>query len=1287
MSNVPTNLIPTRITGLPEYQGSSTLGFMPYVIDGRTYKVQFSNIAAVGAVPSTRVIATGNGLEGGGDLSQDRTISIISHGVGYSQLDFTGVVAGTYGSASTIPAITVDDTGRVTSAVDTPVVLSGYVPSSRTVTAGAGLTGGGQLNGNITISLNPSNATPQPLGAASAGFGVQAAREDHVHPAVDLTDTTETQGVLPLGRGGTGDALSPVVGAVIYADNNSLNQTTAGNAGQILKSAGGSGAPYWDDLSAGGTVTSVSVATANGLAGTVADPTVAPIITLSTTVTGMVKANGTALSAALAATDYVAPGAYTTSGLVMATGRLLGRSASGSGAAEEISIGTGLSLSVGSLVNTAPDQVVSLTGAGTTIISGTYPTFTITSNDQYTGTVTSVAGTGTVSGISLSGTVTTNGSLTLGGALDLSAPPTIGNATPNSGAFTGVTANTVLLAANPTLALQAATKQYVDTLVSSGITYHTPVKYEVPNTTGNLNALYNQPGGAGVGVGATLTNNGTKAPFAPDGPTASVGDRILVYNQTNAFENGIYEVTTVGTSDPGGTNWVLTRTTDADTYALKSPTGLGSGDAFFITSGNTGAGETYVMNATGVITFGTSAITFVQVSDATLYTAGTGLTLDGTEFSITPVGTAGVYGSASQVPVITTNASGQVSGVVSTSIAIAGSQITSGSVAIAQGGTGQTTAGAAFNALSPITATGDLIIGNGTNSATRLGIGANSYVLTSDGTTAAWAAPTVNVASISFGSTGLTPATATTGAVTVSGTLNVSNGGTGATTYTDGQLLIGNSTGNTLTKATLTAGTNVSITNGAGSITINATDQYVGTVTSVSALTLGTTGTDLSSTVANSTTTPVITLNVPTASASNRGALSSTDWSTFNGKQAALVSGSNIKTVSGTTLLGSGDVGTIGVAYGGTGQTSYTDGQLLIGDSSGNTLAKSTLTAGTGVTITNGPGSITISAPGSTGTVTSVSGTGTVNGITLTGTVTSSGSLTLGGTLSGVNLTSQVTGTLPVANGGTGVTTYGTATVATFNTGTAATWTPPAGAKFVKIEVWGGGGSGGNSNIGTSTAGGGGGGAYNTITILLSQVSSLVYTVGSGGTAVTGGTNGNPGGNSSVVLGAYNGGSDVTIYAYGGGGGQYSTAGSNGGGGGGIQSAGSATAGGEPGITSTGAGSVYGGGFGSYQLTPTRLANPSVFGGGAGGQGADTAAAAGHTGGTSYYGGGGGGGMNNSGSTPGAGGTSVFGGSGGAAVSGGNGTAGTAPSGGGGANYNGTNSGAGAAGRVQFTWW
>ena len=79
-------------------------------------------------------------------------------------------------------------------------------------------------------------------------------------------------------------------------------------------------------------------------------------------------------------------------------------------------------------------------------------------------------------------------------------------------------------------------------------------------------------------------------------------------------------------------------------------------------------------------------------------------------------------------------------------------------------------------------------------------------------------------------------------------------------------------------------------------------------VTSVAALTLGTTGTDLSSTVANGTSTPVITLNVPTASAINRGALSSADWLTFFDKQEALSSGVNIKTINGTSILGSGNI-------------------------------------------------------------------------------------------------------------------------------------------------------------------------------------------------------------------------------------------------------------------------------------------------------------------------------------------------------------------------------------------
>lgn len=118
--------------------------------------------------------------------------------------------------------------------------------------------------------------------------------------------------------------------------------------------------------------------------------------------------------------------------------------------------------------------------------------------------------------------------------------------------------------------------------------------------------------------------------------------------------------------------------------------------------------------------------------------------------------------------------------------------------------------------------------------------------------------------------------------------------------------------------------------------------------------------------------------------------------------------------------------GTLNVANGGTGLTATpTNGQIDIGNGTGFT--RTTLTAGSGVSISNGSGSVTISATGLGGTVTSVTGTGSVNGITLTGTVTSSGNITLGGTLSGVSLTSQVSGTLPIANGGTGATDASTA--------------------------------------------------------------------------------------------------------------------------------------------------------------------------------------------------------------------------------------------------------------------
>jgi len=232
-----------------------------------------------------------------------------------------------------------------------------------------------------------------------------------------------------------------------------------------------------------------------------------------------------------------------------------------------------------------------------------------------------------------------------------------------------ITAGTV--STTPASGTDIANKTYVDSLAASGIHYHTPVRVESPDSAGSLNATYNN---GTAGVGATLTNAGTQVALAIDGVTLNTNDRVLIYNQTNQYENGVYTVTDTGS---GSTNWVLTRATDADTYDPFSPNALGQGDAFFVTSGNTGAGETYICNTVGTITFGTTAITFAQISSAQVYSAGTGLTLSGTQFSITNTGvSANTYGSASSVPVTTVNAQGQITGVTDTAIAINGSAVT-----------------------------------------------------------------------------------------------------------------------------------------------------------------------------------------------------------------------------------------------------------------------------------------------------------------------------------------------------------------------------------------------------------------------------------------------------------------------------------------------------------------------------------------------------------------------------------------------------------------------------------
>jgi hypothetical protein len=186
----------------------------------------------------------------------------------------------------------------------------------------------------------------------------------------------------------------------------------------------------------------------------------------------------------------------------------------------------------------------------------------------------------------------------------------------------GTLSGALILNADPTTALGASTKQYVDNAITA---VNPATSVLAASTTGFTVVYFN-----GVsGVGATLTNAGAQAAFLIDGQSPIVGQRVLIKNQGSTFQNGVYTVTVIGT---GLTNWVLTRALDYDQSSDINNTGV-----INVLSGTVNALTGWLINSS-VTNIGTDAITYTQYNAAPISTTQYAVLVGGASNSVASVG-------------------------------------------------------------------------------------------------------------------------------------------------------------------------------------------------------------------------------------------------------------------------------------------------------------------------------------------------------------------------------------------------------------------------------------------------------------------------------------------------------------------------------------------------------------------------------------------------------------------------------------------------------------------------
>lgn len=404
------------------------------------------------------------------------------------------------------------------------------------------------------------------------------ARDDNEYPIMGGTSNVDnktiinssfdpiTRRLLTTGSGGSG-SITVTDGVTTVSNVTTLDFTSGATV-----TAGATGTADVAITSGGtGTVTTVSVVTANGFAGTVANATSTPAITLTTSVTGLLKGNGTVISAATLGTDYSGGTSALTTGILKST--------TTTGA---------LTIAVAA---DFPTLNQSTTGSAATL---TTPRAINGVNFDGSAAITVTAAAGTLTGTTLNSTVVTSSLTTLGSSASLPGSPTTTTQSPSD---------------NST---KVATTAYVDAAVL-GQNFK---EAALVATTANLVGVYL----SGV---FTYTATGTDN---IDGVNLALGNRVLVKNQTTTFQNGIYSVTTAGAIGVAG---VLTRSSDANTSAE-----FKTGDALFVTSGTVNASTTWAYTGVDSPTLGTDAITYAQIAGLGSYVAGNGLTLTGNSFAI-----------------------------------------------------------------------------------------------------------------------------------------------------------------------------------------------------------------------------------------------------------------------------------------------------------------------------------------------------------------------------------------------------------------------------------------------------------------------------------------------------------------------------------------------------------------------------------------------------------------------------------------------------------------------------